>query len=293
MQGVRAYRQLGLLSLSTLSSYVNHRGLLTLVPEFFLRDKKIYERRSQHGLVGCRTLRLFFAVVASLGRTAGKWLVTHGCWGKKLEKSVAFCVLPIDDRRSRPLALVTPLPEWFDQMIAEKAGARAVTIRLRNYGVPASLADQAAEDAVQDGIQRTLAAETRFVNYEQFFHYVVSAAGNTAVDRWRRRSREEPLPGKSEQDDQFGQRPSPPECWLTLVRRIWNELPEQDQRILDLSYEDGATLNEIAAELQVGGDTPGTQRLRIWKRRRSILDKLAQWLVKAGFDPDTCVRDQR
>ncbi len=159
---------------------------------------------------------------------------------------------------------------------AHRAGLpqRAVWLRCRNWGVPAGLREQIAEEAAAEALARSLAHEFRDEGH--FRAWATRTAINLAIDALRRLRRDRPLPAEAAAGEPGERRPE----WEQLLARLDCET---GRAILRLSYVEGRTLDEIAARLAPAGRSANAGRLWVKRRRDGALKVLRAGLVGDGW----------
>jgi len=143
---------------------------------------------------------------------------------------------------------------------------------LRKYVYRIVGAASDVDDIVQEAFLRTLRANLRSDDEEQWRRYLYRVATNLIVDRWRRQKRErvsetvhEPASAPSHYEDE------------ATVAKIFEQLNPRERTLLWLAYVEGESHEEIAASLAVGRRSVKVMLIRAKRHLRDLLQAAGSW----------------
>jgi len=140
-----------------------------------------------------------------------------------------------------------------------------------------------AEDVVQEVFIRLWTARISFDNYKALKGYIFTSTRNGCLNLSRGRGRQE-----HRLQDAFGRDPGFTDSVLTeivhlenlaLVYRVVRQMPHKMQEVFRLSYEDGMTVSQISAHLNMKIKTVKTLKYRTLVTLRKKLGNNSAFLV--------------
>jgi DNA-directed RNA polymerase specialized sigma24 family protein len=177
-----------------------------------------------------------------------------------------------------------PLPgeAFIERAYEDQIPFMAVRFKCRNWGVAEARAIEIAEEASAEAYKRSL---TRcFFNEDHYRAWVTKTATHYAADVLRRDTRNRPCAWLDLQAPSETTNDATAEAILAAGLET---LSDEERDLLDMTYNRGLTLDEIAFQLhrdETG--SPNAKRLRAKRRRDGALWKLRVFLKKHGFtDP--------
>jgi DNA-directed RNA polymerase specialized sigma24 family protein len=184
------------------------------------------------------------------------------------------------------VSLPSPSDAWVRRLLEEGKALAVVVLYLTRHGdVPARARDR-AEEALEEALSKLITQTAEgFFDYRHFENTVIRTAIRCAIDDYRKWRKMRSLAGQS---DHLATPPSGLRAWSPLVRRCLEQLPDDQRRLLELHFEEGYTLDEMADHLLPPDQrSDNARRLEVWRRLRGVLrqvraDLLAQGLVLPG-----------
>lgn len=154
----------------------------------------------------------------------------------------------------------------------------AVQLKCRNWGIPSDRAADIAEEASAEAYQRSL--DQRFNDANHFRAWVTRSAINAAIDLLRQQSRFISCNWLAELGFDYQLHNELKDVLAAALESLTN----RQRLLLDLSYDVGLTLDEIAKRLPPGGSgSPNAKRLRIKRERDQALTILRAFFSQHGF----------
>jgi RNA polymerase sigma factor (sigma-70 family) len=173
-------------------------------------------------------------------------------------------------------------PDWYEWAYPQvyRAVYRYLPRRGLAHERAMDLAEEAAQEAARRAAERT-GSPGYFESQEHLRNWMIAVARNYARDQVERErvaqlpeGHDEPQRGSS-REERFG-----------AVWGCFSQLLPQDQRILDWSYWDGLTDEEIGQILfDPSEGTPAALGQRARRLRLAALARLRECLLRRGIDP--------
>ena len=169
---------------------------------------------------------------------------------------------------------------WMQEAFLENIPAAAVYLKCRNWGIVTAKAIDLAEECAAEAYRRSIGR-----HYSDASHYrawLTRTAVNVAVDLLREQSRTIPL--DSAELPHSGLRESIHRT--EDIAEGMQTLAPQERLIVDLTFDENLTLDEIAAQLYPGDQgSSNAKRLRIKRLRDLALHKLRVFLSEIRRAP--------
>jgi len=163
-----------------------------------------------------------------------------------------------------------------EEAFLENIPAAAVFLKCRNWGLVASRAVDIAEESSAEAYRRSLGR--RYNDAPHYRSWITRTALNIAVDLLREQGRSIHLDVESQCPDSVRM----PRKGDDLSEGL-SLLDPLERAIVDLTFEDDMTLDEIAVRLYPADHrSPNAKRLRIKRLRDRALDKLRLFLSQAN-----------
>jgi DNA-directed RNA polymerase specialized sigma24 family protein len=169
---------------------------------------------------------------------------------------------------------------WLRRILDERVGLGAAFIEGVNHGQVRARARDLAEEAVQEAQCRAVREVNRhgpgrFASYRHLCNWIRKVAINNVRGVLRRERRQRQF--AEGEADRLEVPAAGPKTWSDAedVRDWWERLFPADRRLLELYYDDGLTLNEVADHLlSPDGRTANARRLEVWRRLRDLVRDL-------------------
>ena len=170
---------------------------------------------------------------------------------------------------------------FVEQAFRNGIPAAALHQKCKNWGIGGGQAVILVEEAAAEAHSRLL--DRTFENEDHYKNSVIRTAINIAVDMLRRQNRACAVPLV----DELAADPKDADTDPSLLAEGLATLSDRERNILRMTYEEGLTLDEIAARILPPSDKSlNAQRLRVKRERDLALQRLRKYLIGRGFDAD-------
>jgi DNA-directed RNA polymerase specialized sigma24 family protein len=169
---------------------------------------------------------------------------------------------------------------WVQAAVANRVGVGTVVRFLYSKGTTPRKIQERTEEAMQEAYCKILARDPAdFADDKHLASSFCQAAIHAAIAAWRRRRRERQF-AEGQEDDLLARGSQGYRLQAVQLLRLYRLMLSTDERrLLEMKYDEGLTLEEMAREL-------GLSLTNAWGRLQAILERLRRAILEEAGCPD-------